>query len=250
MKVLKLKYYIVTVLVCCCLGKAFGQDKGYKVNMEMTVDEKGDAAIDISTKYNAQLWDVIKQNHNADASVLKNNWKRQFPKYQLTEFDIKTNEMENTVISKFKILGMIKLDESGKWVANLDQKDPNITKINDVQFLLVDEATALTLKINLPKSASGAKIEKDAFGKSILTYSAPISGGGLGNIIKYLGFLVAAGGIFLFFKGGGLKTIVVNDGKNKKIEYHQAKKIDDAVVINTPAKDPVRSNNDIGNSHE
>lgn len=188
MKVLKLKYYIVTVFVFCCLSTALGQDKGYKVNMEMTVDEKGDAALDISTKYNAQLWDVIKQNHNADASVLKNNWKRQFPKYQLTEFDIKTNEMENTVISKFKILGMIKLDESGKWVASLDQKDPNITKINDVQFLLVDEATALTLKINLPKSATGAKIEKDAFGKAILTYSAPVSGGGAGNIIKYLAF--------------------------------------------------------------
>ena len=250
MKVLKLKYYFIAVFICCFGATAQAQDKGYKINMEMTVDEKGDAALDVSIKYNAQLWDVIKQNHNADASVLKNTWKRQFPKYQLTEFDIKNNEMEKTVISKFKILGMMKLDDNGKWIASLDQKDPNITKISDNQFLLVDEATAMTLKLNLPKGASNAKIEKDTFGKSNLTYTAPVSGGGAGNIIKYLGFLVAAGGIFLFFKGGGLKTVVVSDPKNKKIEYHDTKKIDEAVVINTPAKEHVKSNNDIGSSHE
>ena len=250
MKVLKLKYYLFALFIVCFYTAVQAQDKGFKINMEMTVDEKGDAALDVSIKYNAQLWDVIKQNHNADASVLKNTWKRQFPKYQLTEFDIKNNEMEKTVISKFKILGMMKLDDNGKWIASLDQKDPNITKISDNQFLLVDEATAMTLKINLPKSASGAKIEKDTFGKSNLTYSAPVSGGGAGTIIKYLGFLVAAGGIFLFFKGGGLKTMVVSDPKNKKIGYHDTKKIDDAMVINTPAKEHVQSNNDIGSSHE
>lgn len=224
--------------------------KGYKVNMEMSIDEKGDAAITITAKYNAQLWDAIKQNHGSDPSVLKNIWKKQFPKYQLTEFSFPNADIDQTITSKFKILGMLKVDANGKWVAELDSKDPNITKLTESSFMLIDETTSLNLKINLPSSASDAKVEKDSFGKAQLTYNAPVSGGGAGNIIKYLGFLVAAGGIFLFFKGGGLKTMVVSDPKTKKIDYHQTKKIDDAVVINTPAKETVRSNNDISSSHE
>lgn len=252
MKFATYKYCLSIFLICCCSIHIQGQTmpKGYKINMEMTADEKGDASIIITAKYNAQLWDAIKQNHGSDPSVLKNIWKKQFPKYQLTEFSFPNADIDQTITSKFKILGMLKVDADGKWVAELDQKDPNITKLTENSFMLIDEATALNLKINLPASASDAKVEKDSFGKAVLTYNAPVSGGGIGNIIKYLGFLVAAGGIFLFFKGGGMKTIVVSDQKTKKIEYPQTKKIDDAVVINTPAKEHVKSNNDIGTSHE
>jgi hypothetical protein len=150
--------------------------------------------------------------------------------------------MERTTNSKFKILGLLKLDESGKWIADLDTKNPDITKVSDNQFLLIDETNAQTLKIILPKSASNAKVEKDNFGKSILTYTAPISGGG-GNILKYIGFLIVAGGIVLFFKNRSLNTIVVNNPKHQKIDYHSTKNIDDAVVINQPVKENVKSNN-------
>lgn len=228
--------------------------KGYKINIEMTTDEKGDAAVNVTIKYNAQTWDMVKQTHGADASVLKNIWRKEFPKYELTEFDIKPDDAERTSISKFKILGMLKVDENGKWIASLDQKNPDITKISDNQFLLVDATTAQTLKINLPKSATDAKVEKDSFGKAILTYNAPVSGGGAGNIIKYLGFLVAAGGIFMFFKNRGFNTMLVKNTQPKKIDYRQTKNIDDAVVINTPAPTPakehIKSNNDLENSHE
>jgi len=150
------------------------------------------------------------------------------------------------------------VDSKGKWVAALDQKDPNITKITDNQFLLVDDATALTMKISLPSSATGTKIEKDAFGKAILTYTAPVSGGMMGNIIKYLGFLVAAGGIFLFVKNRGtLNTIFVKDASHKKIGFHESKKIAEAVVINTAAKESLKENvkagkfnDDLESNHE
>jgi hypothetical protein len=240
--------------------KTMAQDmaKGYKVNMEMNTDEKGDVAVNITAKYNAALWDAIKQNHGSDPSVLKNMWKKQFPKYQLAEFSFPNADIDQTITSKFTILGMLKVDGNGKWVAELDQKDPNITRLTDNSFLLVDEATASTLKINLPKSASDAKVEKDSFGKAILTYTAPVSGGLLGNIIKWLGFLVAAGGIFLFFKNrGSLNTIFVKEASHKKIDYNESKKIAEAVVINTTVKEPVKEsakvnnlNDDLESNHE
>jgi hypothetical protein len=260
MKFIKSTYCAVLFFLLCPALQMHAQEmpKGYKVNMELNIDEKGDVGIVITAKYNAQFWDAIKQNHGSDPSVLKNIWKKQFPKYQLTEFSFPNADMDQTIVSKFKLLGMMDVDSKGKWIAALDQKDPNITKINDNQFLLVDEATALTMKINLPSSATGTKIEKDAFGKAILTYTAPVSGGMMGNIIKYLGFLVAAGGILLFFKNrGNLNTIFVKDASHKKIDFHEARKIAEAVVINTTAKEPLKEkvkvdkiNDDLESNHE
>jgi hypothetical protein len=251
MTLLNIKRYTLLFAAICMSANAMAQDKGYKETLDMTADEKGDITVTSSIKYNAQTWDIAKQRHATDKSVLRNRIIRQFPKYKLTEFDISNDEMETTSKIKFKILGSLKADANGKWVAELDSKNPNITKISDNQFLLVDEGSAQTSKIILPSSATGAKIETDTFGKAILTYTAPVSGGGIGNIIKYLGFLVAAGGIFLFFKNrGSLNTIFVKDSNPKKIKYPETKHIDDAVVINTAAKEPIKSTNNLDSTHE
>lgn len=252
MKFVTLKYYLLLLLTFFGVTKGFAQEtsKPFKVNMEMATDEKGDVVVTINVKYNAATWEELKQNHGTDASIIKNVWKREFPKYELTDFNISNVDIDRTTISKFKILGMLKVDENGKWQADLDQKDPDITKVSDNQFLLVDGSSGQTLKIFLPSSSSDAKVEKDSFGKAILTYTAPASGGGIGNIIKYLGFLVAAGGIFLFFKNNGLNTVFVKDKTPKKIDYRQTKNIDDAVVINTRTKEPVKSNSNLDTDNE
>ncbi len=145
--------------------------------------------------------------------------------------------MERISTIKFTILGSLKLDANGKWIAELDSKNPDITKISATQFLLVNEGNAQTLKINLPGSASGAKIEKDSFGKAVLTYTAPVSGGLVGNIIKYLGFLVIAAGGFLFYRSMKSGTAILSKADSKKIDYNKTKHIDDAVVINTVPKE-------------
>ena len=242
MKIKNLKYYLVILVLVGLTVSSPAQEasKGYKETLEMNADEMGDITVISNIKYNASTWDFVKQRHGTDPSVLKNVFKRAFPKYQLTDFDIKNEDMERTSTIKFKILGLLKVDENGKWVAELDSKDPNITKISETQFLMVDEGSAQTSKINLPKSASGATIVPDAFGKAILTYNAPVSGGGFSNIIKYLGFLVALTGGFFFFKNRKMNTIVVNNPKHQKIDYHQTQKIDDAVVLNQTIKENIK----------
>jgi hypothetical protein len=242
-----IKYNTALLLMFFLISNVYAQEmkKGYKQNIEMTADEKGDVIVASSIKYNAQTWDAVKQMHMTDASVMKNMLKKAFPKYQLSDFDIKNDDMERATNARFKLLGSLKIDDNGKWIAELDSKNPDITKISDNQFLLVDEESAQTLKINLPKSASNAKVEKDNFGKAILTYTAPISGGGAGNIIKYLGFLVAAAGGFLFFKNRKLNTVIVSNQQQQKINYQNTKHIDDTAIGNEPMQQNLSAKKDI-----
>jgi hypothetical protein len=245
MKISLNKIYTVLLSIMLCVPTAMAQElpKGYKVTMDMTVDEKGDVTVSSVTQYNATYWDYIKATKALEPSVMKNTVKRQFPKYQITDFEIdsKSKEADRISTMKFKILGSLKLDDNGKWIAELDTKSPDITKVSDTKFLLIDEASAQKITINLPASATGAKTEKDNFGKAILTYTAPVSSGGTGNIIKWLGFLVAAGGIFLFFKNRGFNTMVVKG--TQKIDYHKTQQIDDAVIVKHSVKENITSAN-------
>jgi hypothetical protein len=243
MKMIRLKYNSFLLLLLCSSTTVMAQEsaKGYKENLEMNIDEKGDISVATNIKYNAATWDYIKQAHGTDPSVLKNNIKRQFPKFVVTDFDIKNDDMERTSTIKFKIQGSIKVNENGKWVAELDSKNPDITKLSETQFLLVDETNAQTSKINLPKSASNTKVDKDSFGKAILTYNAPFNGGSLGTIIKYLGILLAAAGVFLLYKNRKLHTLAVSERNNKKIITNRpAAYIDDAILVNTPEKSIIK----------
>jgi hypothetical protein len=248
MKIIKFKIYVVLLVAVSICATAAAQPKGYKINMELNADEKGTIEMVMTTKYNAQYWDYMKAIKAMEPSILKNNMKRQFPKYELTDFDVKSDDMERTSSAKFKIHGLMKLDDNGKWIADLDTKDPDITKVSDTKFLLVDESTAQTMKINLPSSASGAKVEKDNFGKAILTYTAPV-GGGMGNILQYLGIALAAGGAFLFFKNRKLNTLVVNTPQNKKIDYSNTKHIDEAIVVKPVPDEKLKPGNQNPSSH-
>ncbi len=243
---MKINFGITLFLLFCCSIKMNAQEssKGYKETLEMNADEKGDLTVITNIKYNAATWDYIKQQHGTDPSVLKNNIKRQFPKYVVADFDIKNDDMERTSTIKFKILGSIKVNQNGKWMAELDSKNPDITKLSETQFLMVDEENAQTSKINLPKSASDAKIEKDSFGKAILTYNAPVSGGGMGNMIQYLGILVAAAGGFLFYKNKKQQAVIINQSNTKIIPGGPSTKhIEDAIVIHPSEKTTLKQDN-------
>ncbi len=196
------KYFFIFFIACFASVKTSAQDEtaGFKINMELTADEKGIVAINLKTKYNALYWDRFRQKEGRNKSIIKNNYIKAFVKYQLTDFDIVNNDMEQTSYVRFNLLGLLKLDEGGKWIAELDTKDPDITKISETQFVMVDEDMAQSYKINLPASAKNSKIEKDPFGKAILTYTATVIRSDSAALLKYTGILIAAAGIFLFFK--------------------------------------------------
>jgi len=202
MKTALKKCFFILLLTCICTYPVSAQEEdaqGFKIYMDLVANDKGEVIVDMKVKYNALYWDTYKRTSANNPSIIKNGLIKAFVKYSLTNFNVRNDEMERTYYATFTILGLLKLDEKGKWIAELDTKDPDITKISETQFILVDEDYAKSYKVTLPASATNSKIEKDAFGKAFLTYYAPVSSSG-GNILKYGGILLVAAGIFIFFR--------------------------------------------------
>ncbi len=173
------------------------ESPGYKTSVDITVDDVGTATCEFNTKYSAYNWDVFTRTIGPNTSILMNQLIKEFPKYHLTEFTYNQEANARTNQIKFKINGMMYINKNSKWQADLDQKNPDITKISGKEYLLIEEGN--TMKIHLPDGTDDSKIEKDSFGKAVLTYSTNEAGMG-GSILRYAGILLALAGGWLLFK--------------------------------------------------
>ena len=192
------KIIIIALLLSSLTANA--QVSGIKQSITIDLDKVGNATLSFDAKYNASMWDFFKRNIAGNNAILKQQVVRQFPKYVIENFDVKTDDLERNLSMKFTIPGFAYQDEKGKWKAALDSKNPDITKLTEKNYLLVEESSNQTMKINLPDHAENAKVEKDSFGNAFLSYNADLPGGLLSNILKYLGFLVIAAGAYLLYK--------------------------------------------------
>lgn len=173
------------------------QDRAIKIKMEINADDLGNAQCVMENKYTAEAWDVFTKTIGNNTSILKNNMIRIFPKYELSDFEYSQDGDDRTNTIKFKILGFLEIDNNGNWVAKLEKKDPEITKLTESSFLLMEDGQSL--KINLPSGTSGAKITKDSFGMAAISYPAN-EGGGKSLIFLGVGIAVMALGAFMLRK--------------------------------------------------
>jgi hypothetical protein len=176
---------------------AAAQDQGFKTTLDFTIEKNGGAICEVTNKYTASYWDYWTKAVGNNTSIINNEMKKIFPKYHLSDFNHSQNANERSNTVKFRIDGMMNINKNGKWEADLGSKDPNITKVSNTEFLLIEGTQ--TMKIHLPSGTSDAKVEKDSFGKAMLTFS-PSGGGGMGNITRYAGIALALAGIFLFIR--------------------------------------------------
>lgn len=195
--------YILALLVACFSSLfAMAQEeetKDYKIDMILTGTDKGEVLVDMKAKCSAFYWDIYKRKAANNPSIVKNSLIKSFCKYSLTNINVTNYEMERTYQATFTILGMLQLEENGKWIAHLETKDPDITKISEKEYVMVDEDYARSFKVNLPSTTTKSKIEKDAFGNALLTYYAPVKSSG-DKILIYTGYFLAALGVLLFIK--------------------------------------------------
>ena len=81
---IKIKTAIFFILVFS-LGftvKVMAQGKSpVKTTIEVVCDDVGNGVLSVSSKYNAQWWDMLKQMGATGASVIKNQFKKAFPKH-------------------------------------------------------------------------------------------------------------------------------------------------------------------------
>ncbi len=187
--------------------------KGLKQVIDFTVDKLGNATVEVSMKLNAAQWDYFKKTIGDNVSILKRSMQTALPKYYLTDFSYSEDAMDRSYKVKFKALGICTLNKNKKWEAKLDTKDPDITKLSDHDFTLNEDIMTngmlvqQTQKLHLPPGASGAKIEKDSFGKAVLTYST--SQGFGSTAITVIGIILILAGAWLYFTNQQKKSKLV-----------------------------------------
>jgi hypothetical protein len=178
--------------------------QGLKQIFDITMDDLGNADLEVSMKLNASQWDMFKRNIGSNTSIIKREMEKALPKYFLTDFNYSEDAMDRSYKVKFKALGICRLNNNGKWEAELGSKNPDITRLSDREFVMnMDIMTngmliQQTQKIHLPSNAKGAKITKDSFGKAIMTYSTGLRMGE--RLITYSGILLIIGGGGLLYR--------------------------------------------------
>lgn len=190
---------LVVFLMILIAQKSYAQigSTGYKSTFNFTMNESGSTICEVTNKYTAAYWDWWTKAVGSNPSIINNSLRKLFPKYHLSEFKHSQDPNERTNTVKFKIDGMMNINKSGKWETELDKKDPDITKVSNTEWLLVDEG--VTLKIHLPPGTKNSKVEKNNFGNAVLTY--PVStGGGMTSALRYGGILIALAGVALFIR--------------------------------------------------
>lgn len=204
MKSILCKLFVLACFALFFINASAQVVQGQKVTIDYTADDLGNATIEYSLTLPAAQWDYFKRNIAGNVSLLKRIMERAMPKYFLSDFNYTEDGMNRSYKLKFKAQGVSNMNSSGLWVADLDTKNPDITKLTDRDFVLNEDILSngslvqTTMKLHLPPSASNAKVEKDSFGKAVLTYS---TGSGMGTkALTILGVLLVLGGIVLYFR--------------------------------------------------
>lgn len=200
-----MKKFCCILIACFLVTNLFAQEvKGLKQIFDITVDDLGNAMVAVSMKLNASQWDMFKKNIGNNSSILKREIEKALPRYYLSDFSYSEAAMDRSYTIKFKALGLASINQNGRWESKLETKNPDITKLSAHEFVMNADFMAngmliqQTQKIHLPSGAGDAKIEKDSFGKAVMTYSA---GGGIFSWIRiFAGIALIAAGIVVYFR--------------------------------------------------
>jgi hypothetical protein len=217
-----MKSALLKLLFCCLLlsitttgANAQETVQGLKQKLDITIDDLGNAVIEVTMKLNAAQWDNYKRLNGNNTSILKRELEKSLPKNFLTNFSYSEDAMERTWTMKMKALGLCTLNKNGRWEADIEAKNPDITKLSDREFIMTEDLMTdgmlvqQTQKLHLPEGCSDAKTEKNSLGSTLITYKTGIGWGH--RLVNYSGILlmVAGGGLFYrrLRKKGGISNV-------------------------------------------
>jgi hypothetical protein len=198
-----MKKIIITLFTLfVCVNIRAQEIKPLKVNLQFTLDEFGNGKVIFSSKLNASQWDNFKRSMGNNQSLLKRELERALPGYFLSDFEYKEDAMDRSYSLSFNAYGISTVNSAGKWVINLDAKNPDVTKVSDYEYMMISESSSggqliqTTQKLIFPGSASNIKQEKNSFGKAIFTFD--MSGSSTtGNALQYGGIGLMLVAVFL-----------------------------------------------------
>lgn len=160
---------LIILLFCCVFAQA---QSGQKINVKL--DSIGNARFSIDVKLSAQEWDVWNSSYGNNPAIIKRELERSMPAYFLDDFHLEKNDMDRSFRLDFNGYGVCEIDKKGKWIINTDQKDAEITDMNNNKYMLVSQPDPnvgqVMMTLQFPEEAKKIKQDKDAFGKSIFTF--------------------------------------------------------------------------------
>jgi hypothetical protein len=188
-------------------------------NIDIRVDSLGAGHISYTMKFNASVWQPINQLLGNNPALLKKGLEDEMPSAFLSDYKFEKNDFDRTIKLSFVAYGIGKMDKKGKWIFELDSKDPKTEQLGNNKFLNISTedfggiACNQRQIIELPSNASNAKMETSAQGKKQITCNIPIAGTNSGGIMKYIKLI---GGGVLALAGLVWLVVVSKDNRSKQ----------------------------------
>jgi len=171
-------------------------------NIEMTIDNLGNAKVVMSMTMTAQQWQSWSTTLGNNPAAIKREAERGMPAYFLDDFKLDKDEMNRSFTLSFNALGVCDIDKRGKWTLDVDQENAQLTELSDTKYMFVSSPEEFggqiqqTYIINLPENAANIKVDKNAVGRDIFKFTMEAPGtatASLGGILRWggLAFLLA-----------------------------------------------------------
>ena len=203
-----MKKILPIILLSFCFALVYGQSSEvFKQDIVFTIDELGDANIEISSKLTARQWQNWENAYGKkNVSILKRDMERSLSYFYLYDFDYEQDEMERSYKLSFKAKGLARYLGNSEWRADMGMKDPDFSKLTDNSYLVTSTLTETGMviqqnnKIFFPEGSSDVEEDTDEFGLAVFEYKLkPATSGS--PLFLYIGIacIVLAVVAFLLF---------------------------------------------------
>lgn len=176
-------------------------------NIEMTIDELGNAKIEMNMTMTAQQWQSWSTTLGNNPAAIKREAERGMPAYFLDDFKLEKDEMNRSFSLSFNAFGVCDIDKRGTWTLDVDQENAQLTELSDTKYMFVSSPEEFggqiqqMYTINLPENATNIKVDKNAFGRDIFKFKMDAPGtatASLGGILRWGGLLLLLSGLVMF----------------------------------------------------
>ncbi len=189
-------------ILCFCIlisTIVFAQQSHQKI--EMKIDAIGNAKLNISMTMTAQQWQTWNANYGNNPSALKRDMERAMPAYFVDDFKLEKDDMNRSFNLSLNAYGVCEINKRGKWIANTDQKNAQLTELTDHKYMLVSSPLEFggtiqqTFIIEFPEEAKNIKIEKDAYSNTLFEFK--MDNPSNFNLMRWSGLLLlVVGGVW------------------------------------------------------